>query len=1047
MNSDEVISDLLLRWEQLREQGIDISVRELCSHSPQFIPELEEQVRALLVMDALVDAPRLAELESKINSSDSRTTTSSMSTHATYSILRSHAKGGLGEVFVARDERLGRDVALKVIRQPYDRDPQRMQRFIREAEITSQLEHPGIVPVHGIGRDNSGRLCYTMRMIGGDTLQQAINQFHRAPILVRKDRSQHLALRQLIGRFVSVCNTIAYAHSQGVIHRDLKPTNIMLGKFGETLVVDWGLAKKLDDGYSLNENGKDVNNFPDTASEPNYAELETRDEHDQLTMPGTLIGTPAYMSPEQSRGEWIAVGPASDIYSLGTTLYVMLTGRAPFAGRNIAELKEKLQRGDFLPPHSVQPNVARPLESICMKAMALDPKDRYSTALEMAEDFERWLADESVSSHRESWLEESCRWMRRHRSAMTSVAASGLVALVGLAGFLVTMSLTNDRLRTAYRQEGQAKTEALNSAEIAMKNAELAGQQSELALRSLQSVTFDIQRQLKHVPAAHKVRRSLLDTALKGLAEVAATLELRPKVDHSLLVAHRDLGDILFEVGSDEKTGGIEAAREQFQRALDIARLLTADNPNDRDSQRELARCYDRLGDIDLRNSAVAAGRDHYQQSLVVREKLQSDHPEDAQTNLEVSISLNKLGEVTLQMGEVESARDYYAQALELRRRYTNDSGSGERARELAVSLSKLGLVTLKLGNAKQAFELFQSGWEICLERSNLYANDFLVQRDLSKSLGYLGEVSLALGNLQGAANYYGQSLDIDSVQAAADPANALAQRDVMQSSLDLAHVLAKLGQPDEACSHLQQAVDICEKLVASDPSDSRGQRDLALAYNSLADAYLTAQRHQDAIASCEKSLEICKKRVDADPSDLRAPRDVAIALTKLGDGLLASKQVDRALMNYRAAIAIHLERSAANPSNTMIQSNLAAYYQRVGVACRQADRFEEASGHYRQALQIADKLTTEHPDNIPFHVLRITVLHSLGLLDQTQHKFAEAYKWCSQGRDLAKLLTDDGKLVGDDATWVPYFDDAIKQCREDERTFTESTIAPKPLS
>ena len=415
MNSDEVISDLLLRWEQLREQGIDISVRELCSHSPQFIPELEEQVRALLVMDALVDAPRLAELESKINCSDSRTTTS--------------------------------------------------------------------------------RLCYTMRMIGGDTLQQAIDQFHRAPILVRKDRSQHLALRQLIGRFVSVCNTIAYAHSQGVIHRDLKPTNIMLGKFGETLVVDWGLAKKLDDGYSLNENGKDVNNFPDTASEPNYAELETRDEHDQLTMPGTLIGTPAYMSPEQSRGEWNAVGPASDIYSLGTTLYVMLTGRAPFAGRNIAELKEKLQRGDFLPPHSVQPNVARPLESICMKAMALDPKDRYSTALAMAEDLDRWLADESVSSHRESWLEESCRWMRRHRSAMTSVAASGLVALVGLAGFLVTMSLTNDRLRTAYRQEGQAKTEALNNAEIATKNAELAGQQSELALRSLQSVTFDIQRQ------------------------------------------------------------------------------------------------------------------------------------------------------------------------------------------------------------------------------------------------------------------------------------------------------------------------------------------------------------------------------------------------------------------------------------------------------------------------------------------------------------------------------------------------------------------------
>ena len=1043
MNDVEVLSDLLMRWEELREQGLEVSAGELCRDCEHLVPALEEQVRALLAMGALIEAPSLKVIESDTIRAEAIGSTTKLSTQADYRVLCSLAKGGLGEVFVARDERLGRQVALKVIRKPFDQDPQRMRRFVREAEITSRLEHPGIVPVHGIGRDDNGRLCYAMRMIGGETLKNAIDQLHCASVDASTHRSTHLTLRQLIGRFVTVCNTVAYAHSQGVIHRDLKPTNIMLGSFGETLVVDWGLAKTLESDYSIDTSDNQTSRVPENEFGPSNGETSTLDEYDALTIQGSVMGTPAYMSPEQSCGK--QAGPASDIYSLGSTLYALITGRAPFGGQNMADLSSKLQRGDFLSPRSIQPGVARPLESICLKAMALSPADRYATALELAEDLERWLADESVTAHRESWNEEIRRWMRRHRSVTNSLAASGLVTLVGLAGFLVYMSRTNDRLQTAYQHEGDAKAEAMASAAVANQNAELAEQQSELALRSLQSVTFDIQRQLRNIPAAHKVRRSLLDTALKGLTEVATKLEQRPKIDQSLLVAHRDLGDVFFEVGTDEKSGGSTAAREQFQRALDIAQKLVADRPNDSDAQRELAVCYEKLGDAVLRTSAVAAARGFYQQSLAVREKMHRDNPDDAQIGRGVSISLNRLGTVAMQMGELEPARTYFTNALDLRMRYAVNTDRDGPDRELGVTFNHVGSVALKLGNAKEAIAFFQRSLEVFQERSKLFPMDFVAQRDPSVSFTYLGRASVALGELKDATDYYRRALDVSVSQATVDPSNASLQRDVMESSLDLASILGKLGKHDEARGHLQTAVNLSERLVSIDLSDSRAQRDLSISYDALADSLLTAKEYSDAIDLYTKSLAIAKKRAEDDPTDLRATRGVALGLTKLGDGLLANNQIETALENFRAALAIHLQRSAENPTNTQLQTNLAAYYQRVGVACRRLGKFDEANEHYLNALRIAERLVEEHPDNIPFHLLRITFHHSLGMLDQAHKRFNEAYEWYAKGRDIAQQLTIAGKLLGEDATWVSDFDEAIELCKNDELQSRESKAVPQP--
>jgi formylglycine-generating enzyme required for sulfatase activity len=357
-----------------------------------------------------------------------------------FRIVRPYAKGGLGEVFVARDEELQREVALKEIQQRHAQNPESRARFLLEAEVTGGLEHPGIVPVYGLGTYADGRPFYAMRFIRGDSLKEAIERFHREQeTLPAGERT--LRLRQLLGRFVDVCNAVAYAHSRGVLHRDLKPGNIMLGNYGETLVVDWGLAKIVDKADTRSAEGP---------LRPTLSGDSTK------TQIGVAIGTPAYMSPEQAAGRLDQLGPASDVYSLGATLYTLLTGRAPFAEGSLGAMLDKVQKGNFPPPRQVQRQVPPPLEAICLRAMALAPQDRYATPRELAEEIEHWLADEPVRAHREPWTARAGRWVRRHQPLTVGV---GVLLLTGLAALAISTILIGGALR---KEEQARKARALS---------------------------------------------------------------------------------------------------------------------------------------------------------------------------------------------------------------------------------------------------------------------------------------------------------------------------------------------------------------------------------------------------------------------------------------------------------------------------------------------------------------------------------------------------------------------------------------------------------
>ncbi len=252
-----------------------------------------------------------------------------------------------------------------------------------EAEITAGLEHPGVVPVYGLGAHADGRTYFTMRHIRGGNLSEAIARADRA-----KDRRERVERRRkLLDRLVDVCYTVAHAHGQGIIHRDLNPANIMLGQYGETLVVDWGLAKRVDRPHpapSVDDDGDHAprHDWPASARDVPATRL------------GRIIGTVGYMSPEQASGHSDRHGTASDVYSLGAILYAILTGHRPITEDARIPLDETVRRvldGDFPQPHAIAPEIDRDLEAICLLAMALNPEDRHASPLLLGDAITEWL--------------------------------------------------------------------------------------------------------------------------------------------------------------------------------------------------------------------------------------------------------------------------------------------------------------------------------------------------------------------------------------------------------------------------------------------------------------------------------------------------------------------------------------------------------------------------------------------------------------------------------------------------------------------------------
>ncbi len=423
MSDSAILAGLLEQWQEAQQFGRPVSLEDLCRTFPHLLPELSRQIEGLS--------------SSSLNGRgepNPPTTSESLQSISSLAALCFHAKGGLGAVYRATEQELNRQVAVKFIHQNLVRDRDSRDRFLLEAEVTGRLEHPGIVPLYGIGETAAGRLFYYMRYIDGETMDDAIQRYHQSRSASGSDSEYSVEFRRLLTSFMSVCKTVAYAHNRGIVHRDIKPANVMLGRYGETIVVDWGLAVPVnrDDRF---RNSGEMTLMPLSGSQAGSSS-------------GGGAGTLAYMSPEQASN--LAPTPASDVYSLGATLYKILCGQPAFTGDNGHEIRTRVIEGRFTKPSLVQKSVPRSLEAICLKAMQSRPNDRYETALDMAHDVEHFLADEPISVLSETPVQKAARWVRHHRFAAQSAA-------VGIAGVVLVSLLAAVWLGALARRESEAR--------------------------------------------------------------------------------------------------------------------------------------------------------------------------------------------------------------------------------------------------------------------------------------------------------------------------------------------------------------------------------------------------------------------------------------------------------------------------------------------------------------------------------------------------------------------------------------------------------------
>ena len=445
MTDEERLEVLLNRFKQTRGQGQNLPAEVFCAEQgyPQLASalkravQLEDEAAALQSSAVAVQTPPGGRTVEDMSSTMPQDPTSQISmarteaergtglfvTQSQYRNIRAFEVGGQGVLNVATDVDFQRDVVLKFMRNAEGSEQLARSISRTEALITAQLQHPGVTPVYGWGESEKDGPFFAMRQIEGESLKDSITHFHSQPITLNHAEMHSPEFQRLLLQVISVCRTVAYAHNRGVVHRDLKPANVMLGKFGETVVIDWGQAQTIQRIPQLRASGE--------LSIPYSTQSFSQSSNSKS-------GTPHYMSPEQAAACLTSLPPSNDaltavgtdVFLLGGILYQLLTGNTPNQGHEIHEVLAFAMSGRIVPPKHVKRGVPRQLEAICMKALSPSVADRYAHADEMADDLENYLADFAVTAYADRNWELIARWCRHHRTlTRTLVTASAVIAI------------------------------------------------------------------------------------------------------------------------------------------------------------------------------------------------------------------------------------------------------------------------------------------------------------------------------------------------------------------------------------------------------------------------------------------------------------------------------------------------------------------------------------------------------------------------------------------------------------------------------------------
>jgi serine/threonine-protein kinase len=747
-----------------------------------------------------------------------------------FRVLRPHARGGLGAVFVALDLELHREVALKQILDRHADDPVSRSRFLLEAEITGGLEHPGIVPVYGLGTYDGGRPFYAMRFIKGDSLKEAIDRFHGNTASKADPGLRSLELRKLLRRFTDVCNAIDYAHSRGVLHRDIKPANIIVGKHGETLVVDWGLAKATGKAEPGTE---ELTLMPSSAS--GSAE----------TLPGSALGTPAYMSPEQARGDLEHLGPRSDVYALGATLYCLLTGRPALEGEDVGDLMRRAQRGEFPTPRHHDPTIDRALEAVCLKAMARESEDRYGSCRALAEDIERWLADEPVAAWPEPFSRRAQRWARRNRTAVWAAAASVLVALAGTATVLGVQTRANSDLQAANTQTRQER--------------DLARQNFELARRAVDdSLTRVGQNALLKEQGFHDLRQELLEAALRYYQDFLRQRSDEPGLRAETALAHERVGNIL-----DELDRYAEALAE-FDQALALIEPLAGRRPTDPAITTARIRLESHRLQVLFASGQYAEALTAFNRTSKLWEALLAAGGGTEEFTEIMARTLTTAGSLFRATNRVEDAVRVSRQAYELAEQavggHPGDLAAARTYLDTSSWTAELLWVTGRLDEARQlCLKSIPFGESLLRE----HPRDFELRRALAALNLDLSAFEGLRGRQHDRLELARKAADIDGALAREYPMSIRARQGWAATLADLSQAQSEFDLHAEAEQSARTSIELYEGLSREVPSNSNLRYRTALSRSFLGRAQLLAGKHVEALVTLRNALKILETSED----------------------------------------------------------------------------------------------------------------------------------------------------------------------------------------
>jgi serine/threonine-protein kinase len=836
---------------------------------------------------------------------ETQTLASSTSTHSVatssglvppnYDILGELGRGGMGVVFKARDRKLNRDVALKMMLSAGYAHADDLARFKAEAEAIARLEHPYIVRIYEIGEHN-GRPYIALEYCDGGSLNKKI---------AGEPQPSRVAA-ELVAK---LARGMAAAHARGVVHRDLKPGNVLLTPDGEPKITDFGLAKRIDD-----ESGQ--------------------------THTGAILGTPSYMAPEQASGESKRVGPPADIYALGAILYDMLTGRPPFKGESAMDTAIQVVHAEVVPPTKLIPKLPRDLEVIALKCLEKDPAKRYASASELADDLQRFLEGRPILARPAGTAERVWKWAKRRPAVAALLAAVVLLTVGGL----ITVTTLWQRAEVEKIAAQRARDDADNQRVIAEQNEAEAQRQRQVAERNeaeaqrqrvealkqkeradrffsearevIEALTHVGQVDLADTPGAEGVRRKVLMQALDFFDELDDVETDDPALAAqvaraALLVAdlHESLGEYAKARSAYEKAADLyaalpdsstarfgraaadnnlaillqstgdsqdrERAEQLYQRAIELKRELVSEFPNDRGYRRSLAQSYNNLATFWQLARDRNRADDYFRKALAEVEQLRGEagRPEDRR---ELALALVNYGAFLQSVGDAAAAADAYARAEAEQRELVAKFPTPVHRKELARTLLNAGALEQQADDkSTKALAKYDAAVDIL----NSLSREFPLVAD------YRIELAVALRNrallyrqrgggtaiLRAADDYRRAADQLAPLATAAGSASATPRMEYLRILGERAQLTAAIGTRDaaqEAEEIWDQAIELAAGFAQSYPQETGFAREHARLLGNLG-LYLAAQgrmRSAEAESRLRQAVELferCEKVAD----------------------------------------------------------------------------------------------------------------------------------------------------------------------------------------